>query len=49
MYDKKKVIDLALAQVGYHETGKNIAGDIYVSTIDNNVWEPGVYGWEVVK
>lgn len=24
------------------------AGDIYVSTIDNNVWEPGVYGWEVV-
>ena len=23
------------------------AGDIYVSTIDNNVWEPGVYGWEV--
>lgn len=24
------------------------AGDIYVSTIDNNVWEPGVYGWEAV-
>lgn len=24
------------------------AGDIYVSTIDGNVWEPGVYGWEVV-
>ena len=22
---------------------------IYVSTIDNNVWEPGVYGWEIVK
>ena len=22
---------------------------IYVSTIDNNVWQPGVYGWEVVK
>lgn len=20
----------------------------WVSTIDNNVWEPGVYGWEVV-
>ena len=20
----------------------------YVSTVDNNVWEPGVYGWEVV-
>jgi hypothetical protein len=25
------------------------AGDIYVSTVDNNVWEPGVYGWEVVE
>lgn len=22
-------------------------GDVYVSTVDNNVWEPGVYGWEV--
>ena len=21
-------------------------GEIYISTIDNNVWEPGVYGWE---
>lgn len=21
-------------------------GDIWISTIDNNVWEPGVYGWE---
>lgn len=21
-------------------------GDVYVSTVDNNVWEPGVYGWE---
>ena len=21
---------------------------VYVSTIDNNVWEPGVYGWEAV-
>lgn len=20
----------------------------YISTVDNNVWEPGVYGWEVV-
>lgn len=20
--------------------------DIYVSTADNNVWQPGVYGWE---
>lgn len=23
-------------------------GPVYVSTIDNNVWEPTVYGWEVV-
>lgn len=21
-------------------------GDVWVSTVDNNVWEPGVYGWE---
>lgn len=21
-------------------------GPVYVSTVDNNVWEPGVYGWE---
>ena len=20
--------------------------DIYISTVDNNVWQPGVYGWE---
>lgn len=24
------------------------AGDVYVSTVDGNVWEPGVYGWEIV-
>ena len=23
-------------------------GQTWVSTIDNNVWAPGVYGWEVV-
>ena len=23
-------------------------GPVYVSTVDNNVWQPGVYGWEVV-
>ena len=22
---------------------------VYRSTIDNNVWQPGVYGWEVVE
>lgn len=21
-------------------------GDVWVSIVDNNVWEPGVYGWE---
>lgn len=21
-------------------------GKTYISTVDNNVWEPGVYGWE---
>lgn len=24
-------------------------GPVYVSTVDNNVWAPGVYGWEVVE
>lgn len=24
-------------------------GKIYISTADNNVWEPGVYGWEIVE
>ena len=23
-------------------------GPVYVSTLDNNVWEPTVYGWELV-
>ena len=23
-------------------------GQTWISTIDNNVWEPGVYGWEVI-
>ena len=22
-------------------------GNVWISIIDNNVWEPGVYGWEV--
>lgn len=22
---------------------------VYISTIDNNVWEPGVYGWDLVE
>ena len=24
-------------------------GSTWVSTVDNNVWEPGVYGWEIAK
>ena len=24
-------------------------GQHWVSAVDNNVWEPGVYGWDVVK
>lgn len=24
-------------------------GVTYISTIDNNIWEPGVYGWEIVE
>lgn len=24
-------------------------GKLWASTIDNNVWEPGVYGWELVE
>lgn len=23
-------------------------GSVWVSIVDNNVWEPGVYGWEIV-
>ena len=23
-------------------------GSIYISTVDNNVWQPGVYGWDLV-
>lgn len=24
-------------------------GTIYISTVDNNVWQPGVYGWELFE
>lgn len=24
-------------------------GSVWVSIVDNNVWEPGVYGWDLVK
>lgn len=26
----------------------NETGAVYISTVDNNVWAPDVYGWEVV-
>lgn len=26
----------------------NADGPVYISTVDNNTWEPGVYGWEKV-
>lgn len=22
---------------------------VYISTVDNNVWQPGVYGWELME
>lgn len=22
-------------------------GQVWISTVDNNIWQPGVYGWEV--
>ncbi len=24
-------------------------GPVYVSTVNDNVWEPGIYGWEMVE
>ena len=32
-----------------YQTGDIVSynGQVWISTIDNNVWEPGVYGWEV--
>lgn len=29
-----------------HYPGKD--DPVYISTVDNNVWQPGVYGWELV-
>lgn len=25
----------------------SFGGQLYISTVDNNVWQPGVYGWEL--
>lgn len=35
-----------------YQTGDKVrypdeAGAVYISTVDNNVWQPGVYGWEL--
>lgn len=39
------------AQDAYQKGDKvhhpDAAGPVYVSIVDNNVWEPGVYGWEL--
>ena len=40
--------------VGAHDaynTGDKVThnGKRWISTVDNNAWEPGVYGWEVVE
>lgn len=34
-----------------HMTGDKVShnGKTWVSTINNNVWEPGVYGWDTVE
>lgn len=24
-------------------------GEVYISTVDSNVWAPGAYGWEIVQ
>lgn len=35
------------AEITALSTEISIGGSTWVSTVDNNVWEPGVYGWEV--
>lgn len=32
-------------------TGDKVShnGSTWVSTVDNNVWEPGIYGWEIIE
>ena len=41
------------AQDAYHVGDKvwypDRQGDIWVSTVEDNVWQPGVYGWELVQ
>ena len=38
------------AQDAYHMGDKvhypDAEGPVYISIVDNNVWQPGVYGWE---
>ncbi len=37
--------DAYMAGDKVHYPGKD--DSVYVSTVDNNVWEPGVYGWDL--
>lgn len=39
-----------LGAMDAYQTGDKVShnGSHWVSTADNNAWEPGVYGWEVV-
>lgn len=34
-----------------YQTGDKVShnGSHWISTADNNVWEPGIYGWEVAE
>ena len=46
-YTASKLIEIATAEIGYHEkaANANLDSKTWVSDVDNNVWEPGVYGW----
>ena len=37
--------DAYMAGDKVHYPGKD--DPVYISTVDNNVWEPGVYGWDL--
>ena len=35
-------------QIGDKVHYPDLDGPVYVSTVDDNVWQPGVYGWELI-
>jgi len=42
--------NIALGYDAYQKGAKvTYNGKTYVSTADNNVWAPGVFGWDLVK